>query len=364
MGDHEMVEIRHPAASSEEDREATLAALNAGLEESGIGRRPLIRNTLLGALGLLGLPAVVLLRDLGPLPGDSLEHTIWDEGMRVVRDVIGTPIRPADLEIGDLVNAEPEALFPHRGERLPRDRGRRAQGREGQGRGDPAPDGARRDHPGRGPRELVGRRHRLLLQDLHPRRLPDLALRAAPPTTCSARATSRPSTSTDSGQGHLRAGRPRRFRSCRSRWTTRATSSHRATSPNPSDRASGSVTPNEQRLEQGRHDQRRRRLPPRRSRARLGAVANWADERLGPRHRDEEEPAQGLPRPLVLHARRDRAVELRRPAAHRRLPDAVVQAEHGRGRVRRLLRPAARHPHVRGVRLHAWTSRSTSAAAC
>jgi ubiquinol-cytochrome c reductase iron-sulfur subunit len=112
MGDHEMVELRHSAASSPEDREATLAALNAGVEESGIGRRPLVRNTLLGAVGLLGLPAIVMLRDLGPLPGDSLEHTIWDEGMRVVRDVIGTPIMPSELEIGDLVNAAPEALFP------------------------------------------------------------------------------------------------------------------------------------------------------------------------------------------------------------------------------------------------------------
>ena len=31
--------------------------------------------------------------------------------MRVVRDVVGTPIRPADLEIGDLLNAEPELIF-------------------------------------------------------------------------------------------------------------------------------------------------------------------------------------------------------------------------------------------------------------
>ena len=112
MGDHEIVELRHSAASSPEDREATLAALNAGVEESGIGRRPLVRNTLLGSVALLGLPAIVMLRDLGPLPGDALEHTIWDEGMRVVRDVIGTPIMPSDLEIGDLVNAAPEALFP------------------------------------------------------------------------------------------------------------------------------------------------------------------------------------------------------------------------------------------------------------
>ena len=111
MSDQELVEMRHPAASSPEDRAETIAALNAGVEESGIGRRPLVRNTLLGAVGILLLPTVVMLRDLGPLPGDKLKHTVWKKGMRVVRDVVGTPIKTSDLEIGDLVNAEPEALF-------------------------------------------------------------------------------------------------------------------------------------------------------------------------------------------------------------------------------------------------------------
>ena len=123
MADHEIVELRHPAASSDEDRQATLEALSAGLEESGIGRRPLVRNSLLGALGLLGLPAIVMLRDLGPLPsqvgpdeeidypGAGIEHTIWAKGMRVVRDVVGTPIKPSDMEIGDLINGEPEGLY-------------------------------------------------------------------------------------------------------------------------------------------------------------------------------------------------------------------------------------------------------------
>jgi ubiquinol-cytochrome c reductase iron-sulfur subunit len=121
MGDHEIVEMRHPARSSDEDREETLRVLDLGTEESGITRRPLIRNSLLGAVGILLAPAVVMLRDLGktnaqlikeqPYPGAGLEHTVWDTGMRVVRDVVGTPIRPGDLEIGDLVNAEPELIF-------------------------------------------------------------------------------------------------------------------------------------------------------------------------------------------------------------------------------------------------------------
>ncbi|HEX6246792.1 MAG TPA: Rieske 2Fe-2S domain-containing protein [Nocardioidaceae bacterium] len=111
MSDVEIVEHRHPAASSEEDRVAAVAALNQGLEDSGIARRPLIRNSLIGALAMLGLPAIVLLRDLGPLPGDALARTVWRKGMRIVNDVSGTPIRPDEVEIGQLVNAEPSIFF-------------------------------------------------------------------------------------------------------------------------------------------------------------------------------------------------------------------------------------------------------------
>jgi len=135
MSDQEISEERHPAASSEADRAQTLAALNAGLEESGIGRRPLVRNSLLGSVALLAAPAVVMLRDLGPLPhqvvgeypGAGLEHTVWKKGMRVVRDVVGTPIRTSDVEIGDLFNAEPEALFPNEENGYPEMEGREVQ---------------------------------------------------------------------------------------------------------------------------------------------------------------------------------------------------------------------------------------------
>ena len=121
MADHEIVEMRHPARSSDEDREATVAILSQGAEESGIARRPLVRNSLLGAVTVLLAPAVVLFRDLGPTNkqvsqeqpylGAGLANTVWTRGTRVVRDVVGTPIRPSDLEVGDLVNAEPETIF-------------------------------------------------------------------------------------------------------------------------------------------------------------------------------------------------------------------------------------------------------------
>jgi ubiquinol-cytochrome c reductase iron-sulfur subunit len=116
MGDEEIVEYRHPATSSEADREEFLAALDQGTSESGIGRRPLVRNSLLAAMGALGLPAIVALRDLGPLPGKKLYQTVWDEGMFVVQDVDGRKIRPQDVEIGQLINAEPSIFFFARNE--------------------------------------------------------------------------------------------------------------------------------------------------------------------------------------------------------------------------------------------------------
>ena len=103
--------MRHPSVSSDTDRDEALEAFNTGVTESGIGRRPLIRNSLIGAMAALGLPAVIFLRDLGPLPGNKLAHTVWKKNMRVVQDVTGVPIKPADMEIGQLVNTEPGVFY-------------------------------------------------------------------------------------------------------------------------------------------------------------------------------------------------------------------------------------------------------------
>jgi len=115
MSDHEMVEYRHSAAGTAEDREEAIVAFRQGSEESGFGRRTLVRNSLLGALAMLGLPAVVALRDLGPLPGDKLEHTVWKRRVRIVQDVDGQPIKAASMVNGQLINAQPEVFFEHVG---------------------------------------------------------------------------------------------------------------------------------------------------------------------------------------------------------------------------------------------------------
>ncbi len=111
MNDQEIVEERHPARSSDEDRETTLAALQAGIDDSGIARRPLIRNSLLGAMGALGLVAIIPLRDLGPLPPKGWYKTVWREGMRLCNDVSGAPLKPEFIEIGQLINGEPEIFY-------------------------------------------------------------------------------------------------------------------------------------------------------------------------------------------------------------------------------------------------------------
>ncbi len=101
---------RHDLRSADDVRAAALADWDEGTEDSGFGRRRLIRNSLIGAMALLPLPAIVLLRDLGPLPGDVKTRTIWGGGVRVMTDPGFRPLRASDLGIGSLVNALPETF--------------------------------------------------------------------------------------------------------------------------------------------------------------------------------------------------------------------------------------------------------------
>jgi ubiquinol-cytochrome c reductase iron-sulfur subunit len=112
MVDEEISEERHDAHSSPQQIAEITEAFKQGTAESGFTRRKMIRNSLIGALGALGLPAIILLRDLGPLPGRALYNTIWAKGIRVVNDVTDRPIKPSDLVVGQLVNAAPANLAP------------------------------------------------------------------------------------------------------------------------------------------------------------------------------------------------------------------------------------------------------------
>lgn len=111
MPDHEMVEERHPLRTEEQRAEAQ-EIVETIIDESGFKRRPLLRNTLIGAAVLAPLPFVGLLRDLGPRPLDInvLKHTMWDKGIRLVRDPSGTPIKASDVTQGSAFHVLPENL--------------------------------------------------------------------------------------------------------------------------------------------------------------------------------------------------------------------------------------------------------------
>lgn len=110
MPDHEVAEERH-AIRSEEDRQAAVKIVETIADESGIKRRPLIRNTLIGAMALAPLPAIVMFRDLDLNPDvNKLRYTMWDEGTRLVRDPTGTPIKASDVMLGSTYHVIPEGL--------------------------------------------------------------------------------------------------------------------------------------------------------------------------------------------------------------------------------------------------------------
>lgn len=112
MDGHDLVEERHPTRGTEETREKAVEVFHLGNKESGFTRRKLIRNTLIGALVVSPLPAVVLFRDLAPAadPVALLKHTLWDKGVRLAKDPEGTPIKASDLTLGSVFQVIPEGL--------------------------------------------------------------------------------------------------------------------------------------------------------------------------------------------------------------------------------------------------------------
>jgi ubiquinol-cytochrome c reductase iron-sulfur subunit len=112
MDGHDLVEARHPTRGSEETREKAVEVFHLGNKESGFTRRKLIRNSLIGALVVTPLPAVVLFRDLAPAgdPVERLKHTLWEEGTKLTRDPDGTPIKAADVTLGSVFHVIPDGL--------------------------------------------------------------------------------------------------------------------------------------------------------------------------------------------------------------------------------------------------------------
>ncbi|MER6129424.1 Rieske 2Fe-2S domain-containing protein [Streptomyces sp. NPDC001795] len=110
MSDVEIADERHPIEAPPEVKAKVMADFKQGAKESALGRRKLIRNTMFGALALFPLSGVMLLRDLGPLPGTKLRHTMWSKGKLLVNMNTNEPMRPSDVAVGSLTFAKPEGL--------------------------------------------------------------------------------------------------------------------------------------------------------------------------------------------------------------------------------------------------------------
>ncbi|MEI2648928.1 MAG: Rieske 2Fe-2S domain-containing protein [Dermatophilaceae bacterium] len=118
MSDEEVIEERHPIASSDEDRAKAVGILNAGAEQAQLKRRPILKATGATAMGLFALPLGVQLAGSMGNPTKALEEskeTIWDvpEGgkpIRLVRDVERTPIKASDVAIGSVFHILPETI--------------------------------------------------------------------------------------------------------------------------------------------------------------------------------------------------------------------------------------------------------------
>ncbi|MCU1546367.1 MAG: ubiquinol-cytochrome reductase [Homoserinimonas sp.] len=112
MRGDEITEQRHSTRGTEATRAKAVEVFRLGNEESGFGRRTLIRNTLIGALAVTPLPAIALFRDLAPAedPVKLYKTTLWEKGTRLARDPSGTPIRAADVTLGSVFHVIPEGL--------------------------------------------------------------------------------------------------------------------------------------------------------------------------------------------------------------------------------------------------------------
>jgi ubiquinol-cytochrome c reductase iron-sulfur subunit len=109
MPDYEMVEERHDMRSTDAERQAFAEYFAEGTGASQFVKRPIVRRTLmLATLPLAAIPIVVL-RDMGPLPGTSLRHTVWSPGRRLLVYGTNQPITAAEFSApGGMITIVPE----------------------------------------------------------------------------------------------------------------------------------------------------------------------------------------------------------------------------------------------------------------
>ena len=109
MPEYEVVQERHPLASTAEEKKSFARYFYSNADDSGFTKRPLLRRTMMLAMAPLGLLPIVLLRDLGPMPKQKLRHTVWKRGTRLVIDGTKAPIKAAEFDSpGSIITVIPE----------------------------------------------------------------------------------------------------------------------------------------------------------------------------------------------------------------------------------------------------------------
>jgi ubiquinol-cytochrome c reductase iron-sulfur subunit len=112
MPNVEMTEQRHPMRSTEAEREAFKKTFDDGAAASQFVKRPLVRRSLIAATVPLAVAPLFLLRDLGPMPGISLDTTVWRKGLRLLVYGTGRPLTPAEFSSpGSIITVGPEGYL-------------------------------------------------------------------------------------------------------------------------------------------------------------------------------------------------------------------------------------------------------------
>lgn len=107
MPEEEVVQDRHDGASPPADQLLMAATIKAGIEDTGLPRRSLLKASLGLAGGALGVvPLVALLGALIKKPGNALQETLWKSGVPIV-GYDGRRMGPGDMEPGSIATVFP-----------------------------------------------------------------------------------------------------------------------------------------------------------------------------------------------------------------------------------------------------------------
>ena len=106
MKHDDAVEEMAPPRSEDSTRDAAEATFSDGLATIASRRSWLVR-LLAGTIGVVGIAALFPLRSFIPKKSDSLAHTTWTSGARLVRED-GTLVHASDLEVNSVITVFPE----------------------------------------------------------------------------------------------------------------------------------------------------------------------------------------------------------------------------------------------------------------